>query len=67
MLGVLATLIDKISEAHDQDALVIGISLDFTKVFGTMDHGICLNLESYSAQTLLKNALIVIYQLVCNT
>ena len=38
----LITLIDKISEALDQGELVIGIFLDFSKAFDTVDHGILL-------------------------
>ena len=36
----LITLIDKITEALDQGELVIGIFLDFSKAFDTVDHGI---------------------------
>ena len=47
----LITLIDKISEALDQGELVIGIFLDFSKAFDTVDHGILLQkLELYGVQ-----------------
>ena len=47
----LITLIDKISEALDQGELVIGIFLDFSKAFDTVDHGIILKkLELYGVQ-----------------
>ena len=52
----LITLIDKISEALDQGELVIGILLDFSKAFDTVDHGILLKkLELYGVKdTALK-------------
>ena len=52
----LITLIDKISEALDQGELVIGIFLDFSKAFDTVDHGILLKkLELYGVKdTALK-------------
>ena len=47
----LITLIDKITEALDQGELVIGIFLDFSKAFDTVDHGILLQkLELYGVQ-----------------
>ena len=48
---VLITLIDKITEAMDQGELVIGIFLDFSKAFDSVDHGILLQkLELYGVQ-----------------
>ena len=38
----LITLFDKISAALDQGELVIGIFLDFSKAFDTVNHGIRL-------------------------
>ena len=52
----LITLIDKISEALDQEQLVIGIFLDCSKAFDTVHNGILLQkLESYDVKdTALK-------------
>ena len=48
---VLITLIDKINEALDQGKLVIGIFLDFSRAFDTVDHDILLQkLELYGVQ-----------------
>ena len=42
---------DKISEALDQDELVIGIFLDYSMAFNTVDHGILLrNPELYGVR-----------------
>ena len=38
----LISLIDKLSSAMDQVDKVIGIFLDFSKIFGTIDHNILL-------------------------
>ena len=47
----LITLINKISEALYQGELVIGISLEFSKAFDTVDHDILLQkLELYGVQ-----------------
>ena len=47
----LITLIENISEALDQGEVVIGIFLDFSKAFGTVDHSILLQkLELYGVQ-----------------
>ena len=47
----LITLIDKITEALDQGELVIGIFLDFSKAFDSVDHDILLQkLELYGVQ-----------------
>ena len=36
------SLIDKVSEALDKCELVVGIFIDFSKAFNTVDHGILL-------------------------
>ena len=49
----LITVIHKITEALDQGELVIGIFLDFSKAFGTVDHDILLQkLELYGVENI---------------
>ena len=62
----LIRLIDKITEALDQGDIVIGIFLDFSKAFDTVDHDILLKNWNYMVyKILLWNGLIVIYIIVC--
>ena len=47
----LVTLIDKITEALDKGECIIGVFLDFSKAFDTVDYGILLHkLELYGLQ-----------------
>ena len=43
----LIALIDKISEALDQGELVIGIFIDCSEAFDTVDHGIFFKNSNY--------------------
>ena len=39
----LVTLVDKVTEALDNEDYVVGVFLDFSKAFGTVDHSIVLD------------------------
>ena len=62
----LITLIDKISEALDNDDFVIGVFLDFSKAFDTVDHSILLkNVIYMELEALHYNGLKVTYRVEC--
>ena len=63
----LITLTDKISEALDDGDFVIGVFLDFSKAFNTVDHNILLQkLYIYGIRGLALKWLEVTYQIECN-
>ena len=64
----LITLIDNISEALDNGDFVIGVFLDFSKVFDTVDHSILLkkNFIYMELEALHYNGLKVTYRVECN-
>ena len=60
-------LVDKIMEALDQGESVVGVFLDFSKAFDTVDHNILLKKMNMEYVVLNWNGLKIICQIECNT
>ena len=59
----LITLVDKVTEALDNGDYVVGVFLDFSKAFDTVDHSILLdNMFIYG----VRNLALEWFSSVCN-
>ena len=61
-------LVDKVTEALDQDESVVGVFLDFFKAFDTVDHNILLQKWINVEYVVLNySGLKIIYPIICYT